>query len=201
MDEKILTIVVPCYNSQDYMKRCVKSLLSEREGIEIIIVDDGSTDNTAAIADAYEKKYPGIIRAIHQENGGHGAALNTANLSHLCGVLSIGAALFIPFVMPAVFGGTAIVLALPSRGIGDTLSQTARRGILLGAAGIGIHAFIIGSLFVSSLRMVRNESYHEQLNQTSLQLNGQTFDDTVRSLDEALGTNLSDLLGVPGATE
>ena len=77
MDEKILTVVIPCYNSQDYMKHCIKSLLCEREGLEIIIVDDGSTDDTAAIADAYEKKYPETIRAIHQENGGHGEALNT----------------------------------------------------------------------------------------------------------------------------
>ena len=77
MDEKILTVVVPCYNSQDYMKHCIKTLLNEREGLEIIIVDDGSTDDTAQIADALEKKYPDIIRAIHQENGGHGEALNT----------------------------------------------------------------------------------------------------------------------------
>jgi len=77
MDEKILTVVIPCYNSQDYMKHCIKSLLCEREGLEIIIVDDGSTDDTAKIADAYEKKYPETIRAIHQENGGHGEALNT----------------------------------------------------------------------------------------------------------------------------
>ena len=74
MDEKILTVVVPCYNSQDYMKHCIKTLLNEREGLEIIIVDDGSTDDTAQIADALEKKYPDIIRAIHQENGGHGEA-------------------------------------------------------------------------------------------------------------------------------
>ena len=77
MDKKVLTVVVPCYNSQDYMKHCIKSLLNEREGLEIIIVDDGSTDDTAQIADALEKKYPDIIRAIHQENGGHGEALNT----------------------------------------------------------------------------------------------------------------------------
>ncbi|MFR4782052.1 MAG: glycosyltransferase family 2 protein [Pilosibacter sp.] len=45
--------------------------------VEILIVDDGSTkDNTAEIADRYEKEYPGICKAIHQENGGHGAAVN-----------------------------------------------------------------------------------------------------------------------------
>ena len=43
---KLLTITVPCYNSQDYMKRCIDSLLPGGEDVEIIIVDDGSTDQT-----------------------------------------------------------------------------------------------------------------------------------------------------------
>ncbi len=46
------------------------------KNVEILIVDDGSKDSTAEIADSYEKKYPGIVRAIHQENGGHGEAVN-----------------------------------------------------------------------------------------------------------------------------
>lgn len=74
---KILSIAVPCYNSQDYMEKCVNSLLKGGEDVEILIVDDGSKDATAEIADAYEKKYPTIVRAIHQENAGHGGAVNT----------------------------------------------------------------------------------------------------------------------------
>ena len=74
---KILSIAVPCYNSQDYMEKCVDSLLKGGEDVEILIVDDGSKDATAEIADAYEKKYPTIVRAIHQENAGHGGAVNT----------------------------------------------------------------------------------------------------------------------------
>lgn len=74
---KIMTFAIPCYNSQDYMEKCINSLLPGGEEIEIIIVDDGSTDSTAKIADEYEKKYPGIIKAIHQKNGGHGEAVNT----------------------------------------------------------------------------------------------------------------------------
>lgn len=75
--KKLLSIVVPCFNSQDYMKRCIESLLVGGDDVEIIIVDDGSTDGTAAIADGYAAKYPGICRAIHQPNGGHGEAVNT----------------------------------------------------------------------------------------------------------------------------
>ena len=73
---KILSIAVPCYNSAAYMRKCIESLLVGGEDVEILIVDDGSTkDNTAEIADEYEKKYPGICRAIHKENGGHGDAV------------------------------------------------------------------------------------------------------------------------------
>ena len=74
---KILSVAIPCYNSEKYMEKCIESLLPGGEDVEILIVDDGSKDRTAEIADAYEKKYPGIVKAIHQENGGHGEAVNT----------------------------------------------------------------------------------------------------------------------------
>lgn len=73
---KLLTVTVPCYNSQDYMENCINSLLKGGDRVEIIIIDDGSRDRTGAIADAYAEKYPNIIRAIHQENGGHGEGIN-----------------------------------------------------------------------------------------------------------------------------
>ena len=76
---KLLSIAIPCYNSQDYMAHAVESLLSVpdawRDQLEILIVDDGSRDATAAIAEKYAERYPQIVRAIHQENGGHGAAV------------------------------------------------------------------------------------------------------------------------------
>ncbi len=74
---KLLSITVPCYNSQDYMEKCIDSLLVGGEEVEILIVDDGSTDRTAEIADDYQAKYPTICRAIHKKNGGHGSAVNT----------------------------------------------------------------------------------------------------------------------------
>ena len=75
--KKILTITIPCYNSQDYMKKCIDCALFGGEDVEILIVDDGSTDKTGQIADEYAEKYPTIVRAIHKENGGHGDAVNT----------------------------------------------------------------------------------------------------------------------------
>lgn len=81
---KYISFVVPCYNSQDYMENCIKSLLIGKDDVEIIIVDDGSTDKTGSIADKYEKKYPGIVKAIHQKNGGHGAGIMTG-LKHAKG--------------------------------------------------------------------------------------------------------------------
>ncbi len=73
---KYITFVVPSYNSQDYLERCVDTLLPEDNNVEIIIVNDGSTDRTAEIADRYHEKYPNTVRVIHKENGGHGSALN-----------------------------------------------------------------------------------------------------------------------------
>ncbi len=73
---KLLSVAIPCYNSEAYMRNCIHSLLAGGEEVEIIIVDDGSKDGTAAIADEYAEKYPTIVKAIHQENGGHGEAVN-----------------------------------------------------------------------------------------------------------------------------
>lgn len=73
---KLLTICVPCYNSQDYMARCIDSLLVGGDRVEILIVDDGSTDRTGEIADRYEQEHPGICRAVHKPNGGHGSGVN-----------------------------------------------------------------------------------------------------------------------------
>ena len=74
---KLLSIAIPCYNSEAYMENCIKSLLPGGDEVEILVIDDGSKDRTAEIADEYQEKYPGIVRAIHQPNLGHGGAVNT----------------------------------------------------------------------------------------------------------------------------
>lgn len=80
MDTKLITYAIPCYNSAEYMDACIESILAcnRPDDIEIIIVDDGSTkDNTLEKARVWESTNPGVVRVIHQENGGHGAAVMT----------------------------------------------------------------------------------------------------------------------------
>ena len=73
---KLLSVAIPCYNSAAYMAKAIESALIGGDEVEILIVNDGSNkDDTAAIADDYERRYPGICRAIHKPNGGHGDAV------------------------------------------------------------------------------------------------------------------------------
>lgn len=73
---KYISFAIPCYNSQDYMARAIESILPGGEEVEIIIVNDGSKDQTSAIAHEYMNKYPDIIKVVDKENGGHGDAVN-----------------------------------------------------------------------------------------------------------------------------
>lgn len=73
---KLITFTVPCYNSQAYMNKCIDSLLTGGDDVEIIIVNDGSHDDTPLIAADYAEKYPSIVKVINKENGGHGSGIN-----------------------------------------------------------------------------------------------------------------------------
>ncbi len=89
MPEPIISFAVPCYNVEEYLDHCVTSILSGctdyLSQIEIILVDDGSVkDGTPAKIDDWAAQHPSIIKAIHQENGGHGEAVNTG-LAHARG--------------------------------------------------------------------------------------------------------------------
>ena len=73
-----LSIIIPIYNVEPYLRSCLDSaILPGRTDYEIIAVDDGSPDGCPAIADDYARRYPELIRVIHQPNGGLGAARNT----------------------------------------------------------------------------------------------------------------------------
>lgn len=76
---KVLSIVIPTYNVEKYLRRCLDSLVYDEsvlEDIELLVVNDGSKDNSLAIAKEYEKKYPKTIKVIDKENGGHGSTIN-----------------------------------------------------------------------------------------------------------------------------
>lgn len=73
---KYITFAIPCYNSACYMHHAIETILTAKDDVEILVIDDGSSDNTLQIAKEYEKKYPGIVKAIHKENGGHGSGVN-----------------------------------------------------------------------------------------------------------------------------
>ena len=70
-----LSIVVPVYNVEAYLHQCVDSLLQQTvPAYEIILVDDGSKDNSGAICDEYAAKYPELVKAVHKANAGLGMA-------------------------------------------------------------------------------------------------------------------------------
>ena len=82
---KLLSVAIPCYNSEAYMAKCIESLLIGGEEVEIIVVNDGSKDRTAEIAEEYRAKYPTIVKVVNKENGGHGSAVN-AGLENATGL-------------------------------------------------------------------------------------------------------------------
>ena len=83
---KLLSIVVPVYNTQDYLSRCLDSLCIPRylEQIEILVVIDGSPDQSITIANRYKERYPETFIVINKENGGHGSTINVG-LEHATG--------------------------------------------------------------------------------------------------------------------
>ena len=65
------SFLVPVYNVEKYLEQCIESMLAQTyRNFEIILVDDGSTDNSGRICDEYEKKYPDIIKVVHKKNEG-----------------------------------------------------------------------------------------------------------------------------------
>lgn len=78
--EKILSIIIPSYNSKPFLAKCLDSLLCEcTDRLDIIVVNDGSTDGCEQIAEEYIAKYPASISLINKENGGHGSGINVGS--------------------------------------------------------------------------------------------------------------------------
>lgn len=76
--DKIVSFIIPSYNVEKYLDKCLTSFLNPEvlDFIEVIVVDDGSKDQTAQIARNYIEQYPNVFRLISKENGGHGSAIN-----------------------------------------------------------------------------------------------------------------------------
>ena len=74
---KYITFAIPCYNSEAYMEKAINSILPAGEDVEILIVNDGSTDKTKKIGKQYAERFPSIVKVINKENGGHGDAVNS----------------------------------------------------------------------------------------------------------------------------
>ncbi len=76
---KTITFSIAAYNAENTLEKCLSSFLSlkNKASIEVLIIDDGSTDSTAAIAERYERDEPELYKLIRKENGGHGSTINT----------------------------------------------------------------------------------------------------------------------------
>ena len=77
--EKILSIIVPTYNMEKYLRRCLDSLIVSDENmqrLEVLVINDGSKDSSSQIAHEYEAKYPQTFRVIDKENGNYGSCIN-----------------------------------------------------------------------------------------------------------------------------
>lgn len=79
---KILTVIVPTYNMEKYLDKCLNSLIVPDSNImdklEVLVVNDGSKDRSSVIAHGYEHKYPNTFRVIDKQNGNYGSCINTA---------------------------------------------------------------------------------------------------------------------------
>lgn len=80
MKEKIVSIVIPTYNMEDYLERCLNSVLTEetKEQTEIIVVNDGSKDKSLEIAKSYQQRFPDTLIVVDKSNGNYGSCVNKA---------------------------------------------------------------------------------------------------------------------------
>lgn len=79
--DKIVTFVVLAYNVEQYLNKCLESFLCQQvmDRIEVLVINDGSSDSTARIAEDFAHRYPDVFRVHHKENGGHGSGINAGS--------------------------------------------------------------------------------------------------------------------------
>ena len=77
--QKLLTVTIPAYNAEQFLETCLASLCRKEvlDTLEVLVVNDGSTDGTKALAESWQARYPETVRVISKENGGHGSGINT----------------------------------------------------------------------------------------------------------------------------
>lgn len=77
---KLLTIIIPTYNAEQFLDKCLTSFILEDEKLfdklEVLVINDGSPDNSRAVAQKYVDKYPSVYKIVDKENGGHGSGIN-----------------------------------------------------------------------------------------------------------------------------
>lgn len=72
-----VSIIIPIYNAEKYIEKCLKSIENQSlKDIQVVLVNDGSTDKTEKIIDEYVKKYPDIFEKVNKKNGGQATARN-----------------------------------------------------------------------------------------------------------------------------
>lgn len=76
--EKILSVIIPTYNMERYLDKCLESLIIDKgmELLEVLVINDGSKDKSVSIARNYQEKYPDTFRVIDKENGNYGSCIN-----------------------------------------------------------------------------------------------------------------------------
>lgn len=77
--EKVLSVIIPTYNMEKYLHKCLDSLIVSDENLEkleVLVVNDGSKDSSSQIAHEYELKFPKTFRVIDKENGNYGSCIN-----------------------------------------------------------------------------------------------------------------------------
>ena len=77
-DRKLLTLAVPAYNAGSFLHQCLDTLVDAGSALEVLVVNDGSKDNTLEVARAYQQKYPDVIVAVDQQNRNWGGVINHA---------------------------------------------------------------------------------------------------------------------------